>query len=63
MPSARQIINDLRAQARALDGCHVSGSMMDGVCHSLQRGADELERMSDELHMLRAWAEIPEDRA
>lgn len=59
MASTREIINDLRAQARALDGRHMSGSMMDGVCRSLRRGADELDRLLAELDMLRAYAEIP----
>ncbi|WP_353429487.1 hypothetical protein [Paracoccus denitrificans] len=61
MASTRQIITDLRAQARALDGRHLSGSMMDGVCRSLRRGADELDRLLGELAMLRAFAEIPGD--
>lgn len=63
MASTRQIITDLRAQAYALDGRHLSGTMMCGVCRSLRRGADELERLLDELHLLRAYAEIPEDVA
>lgn len=50
MVSTRHIINDLRAHARAASG---------SVAHSMQRGADELERLLDELHLLRAWAEIP----
>ncbi len=58
MASSREIITDLRAQARALDGRHLQGSMMHGVCRSLRRGADEIDRLLDELHMLRAWAEI-----
>lgn len=58
MASSREIITDLRAQARALDGRHLQGSMMHGVCRSLRRGADELERLLDELHMLRVFAEI-----
>lgn len=61
MASARQIANDLRAQACALDGRHVSGSVMDGVCRTLRRGADEIDRLLGELHLLRAFAEIPED--
>lgn len=63
MATTREIINDLRAQARALDGRHVSGSMMDGVCRSLRRGADEIDRLLGELQMLRAYVEIPEDRS
>lgn len=63
MASTRQIITDLRVQAGALDGRHVAGSMMDGVCRSLRRGADELERLVDELHLLRAFAEIPQEEA
>ncbi len=58
MASSREIITDLRLQARALDGRHVQGSMMDGVCRSLRRGADEIDRLLGELHMLRAFAEI-----
>lgn len=60
MATTREVINDLRAQARALDGRHLSGSMMHGVCRSLRRGADELDRLLGELDMLRAWAEIRE---
>lgn len=63
MATSQQIITDLRAQARALDGRHLSGTMMDGVCRSLRRGADEIDRLLGELHMLRAYAEIPEDQA
>ncbi|WP_313350526.1 hypothetical protein [Paracoccus sp. (in: a-proteobacteria)] len=59
MASTREIINDLRAQARALDCCPVSGTMMHGVCRSLRRGADELDRLLGELVMLQAFAEIP----
>ncbi len=60
MATSGEIINDLRAQARALDGRHVQGSMMHGVCRSLRRGADEIDRLLGELNMLRAYAEIPE---
>ncbi len=63
MASTRQIINDLRAQANALDGRHLSGTMMDGVARSLRRGADELERLDDELFYHRAAAETQEDAA
>lgn len=59
MSTSREIINDLRAQARELDGRHDCGSMLDGACRSLHRGADEIERLLSELDMLRAWAEIP----
>lgn len=59
MATPREIITDLRAQARALDGRHLSGTMMDGVCRSLRRGADEIDRLLCELHLLRAFAEIP----
>lgn len=61
MASSREIINDMRAQAAALDGCHVSGSMMDGVCRSLRRGADEIERLLDDLVWLRGYADIPQE--
>ncbi|WP_304616964.1 hypothetical protein [Paracoccus sp. (in: a-proteobacteria)] len=61
MTSSREIINDMRAQAAALDGRHVSGSMMDGVCRSLRRGADEIERLLDDLVWLRGYAEIPQE--
>lgn len=60
MTTSREIINDMRAQARALDGRHITGSMMHGVCRSLRRGADEIDRLLGELDMLRAFAEIPE---
>lgn len=62
MATSREIINDLRAQARALDGRHVQGSMMHGVCRSLRRAADEIDRLLAELDMLRAFAEIPEGK-
>ncbi len=61
MASSREIVNDLRAQARSLDGRHVRGAMLDGICRSLRRGADEIDRLLAEIHMLRAWAEIPGD--
>jgi hypothetical protein len=60
MASTREIINDLRAQARALDGRHLQGTMMDGVARALRRGADELDRLEDELFYHRAAAEYPE---
>lgn len=63
MVTTRQIINDLRAQARALDGRHLQGSMMDGVARSLRHGADELERLDAELFYFRADAEAGEDAA
>ena len=62
MATSREIINDLRAQARALDGRHVQDSMMHGVCRSLGRAADEIDRLRAELDMLRAFAEIPEGK-
>lgn len=58
MASSQQIITDLRAHANALDGRHVQGTMMHSVCRSLRRGADEIDRLLAELHLLRAWAEI-----
>jgi len=57
MASACEIVNDLRAQARALDGRHLQGTMTDGLCRSLRRGADEIERMQAELVWLRGFAE------
>ena len=62
MATTGEIINDLRAQANALDGRHVQGSMMHGVCRSLRRGADEIDRLLSELNLLRAYAEIPPDK-
>lgn len=50
MISTRHIINDLRARARMSSG---------STAHSMQRGADELERLLDEVQLLRAYAEIP----
>lgn len=44
-PSPMQVANDLRAQAKALEGRHVSGWMMDGVCRSMIRGADTIEHL------------------
>lgn len=63
MATTRQIINDMRAQACALDGRHLSGMMTDGVVRSLRRGADEIERLEAELFYHRAAAEIPKDAA
>ncbi|MAU46240.1 MAG: hypothetical protein GOVbin2371_30 [Prokaryotic dsDNA virus sp.] len=63
MASTRQIINDLRAQARALDGRHLQGTMMDGVARSLRRGADELERIDGDLFYYRAAEALPEEDA
>ncbi|WP_182912738.1 hypothetical protein [Paracoccus onubensis] len=50
MFSTRYIINDLRTYSRTANG---------PVARSMLRGADELERLLDELHLLRAFAEIP----
>lgn len=45
----RQIITDLRAQARP-GWQALAGSMMDGLlCRSLRCGADEIERLLDEM--------------
>lgn len=57
MTHPRQIVTDLRAQARALDGLHLAGSLGDGLCRSLRRGADEIERLLDEMVWLRGFAE------
>ena len=54
--TAHQIAHDLRCQANALEGRHVQGVMLTGLCRSLRRGADEIERLADELIYLRAFA-------
>lgn len=61
MASTRQIINDLRAQANACEGRHLQGEMLTPHVRSMRRAADELERLLDELHLLRAYAEIPQE--
>ncbi|NEX47614.1 hypothetical protein [Pseudotabrizicola algicola] len=61
MASTRQIINDLRAHSRAFEGTHVQGTMMTSLCRSLDRAVHELERLHDEVTLLRAFAEIPQD--
>jgi hypothetical protein len=63
MATTRQIINDMRAQARAIDGRHLQGRMMCPTARALRRGADELERLLDELFLLRAFAEIETEGA
>ena len=57
MASPLEIANDLLAQAATLDGRHVQGSMMHGVCRSLRRGAAEIERLEAELIYYRSFAE------
>lgn len=57
MASTRQIIMDLRAQARAVDGRHLQGTPLKGHAFSMRRAADELERLLDELVYLRGFAE------
>lgn len=61
MASTRQIINDLRAQANAVDGRRLRGETLQPFVRSMCRAADELERLLDELHLLRAFAEIPQE--
>lgn len=57
MASSREIVNDLRAQARAIERSHLEFMMVDGLARSLLRGADEIERLLDELTYLRGFAE------
>ena len=57
MASTRQIIMDLRAKARAVDGRHLAGTSLNGHAYSMRRAADELERLLDELVYLRGFAE------
>ncbi len=40
-----QVANDLRAQARALEGRHLAGTMMDGTARSMVRGAATIEHL------------------
>ena len=42
MASSAQIAHDLRMQANALEGRHLQGMMLTGLCRSLRRGADEI---------------------
>lgn len=57
MATSRQIVTDMRAHARQLDGTHVQGCMMGSTCRALRRGADEIERLLAELTWLRGFAE------
>lgn len=52
-----QVASDLRAQARALEGRHLSGTMMDGVCRSMLRGAAAIEHLLKVNSELEAAAE------
>ncbi|UXU74350.1 MULTISPECIES: hypothetical protein [unclassified Paracoccus (in: a-proteobacteria)] len=58
MTGARDIINELRAQARALEERSADDAAMPALCRSLRRGADEIDRLLAELAMLRAFVEI-----
>ncbi len=58
--TTRGIIIDLRRGAEAMEA---TGIRDIPVVRTMRRGADELERLLDEIHMLRAWAEIPEEVA
>lgn len=62
MATPRQVINDLRAWAAHFDGTHLQGHMMDRVVRSLHRGAEVIEQQQAELDLLRAYAEIPQER-
>ncbi|KGJ23268.1 hypothetical protein [Paracoccus sanguinis] len=57
MASSAQIAHDLRMQASALEGRHLQGMMLTGLCRSLRRGADEIERLGAELTWLRGFAD------
>ncbi|KGJ18712.1 hypothetical protein [Paracoccus sanguinis] len=57
MASSAQIAHDLRMQANALEGRHLQGTMLTGLCRSLRRGADEIERLEAELTWLRGFAD------
>ncbi|MDO5631124.1 MAG: hypothetical protein Q4G22_04730 [Paracoccus sp. (in: a-proteobacteria)] len=54
--SPAQIAHDLRMQAKALQGRHLSGHMMDGLCRSLNRGAATIE------HLLKRITDIEAER-
>lgn len=59
MSNSRDIINDLRAQARTLRCVSIDPVVRESVAWSMHRGAEEIDRLQGELHMLRAYAEIP----
>ena len=61
MDSTRQIITDLRSWAGALEGHHLQGMMLDRLARSMERGAEELERLDAELFYHRAAAELPQE--
>lgn len=61
MATSREIINDLRAQARTLRCFGLDPIMRETLMRSLHRGADEIDRLQCELDILRAFAEIPEE--
>lgn len=58
MSSTRQIIADLRLRTGDVGYCDAEGTI-----RVMRRAANELERLSDELHLLRAYAEIPQEDA
>lgn len=59
MAMSREIINDLRGQARTLRCFGFDPVLREGLMWSLHRGADEIDRLLSELDLLRAYAEIP----
>lgn len=61
MASSREIINDLRAQARTLRCFGLDPVVRESLMRSLHRGADEIDRLQGELDILRAFAEIPKE--
>ena len=61
MATSRDIINELRAQARTLRCFGYDPVVRESLMRSLHRGADEIDRLQGELDLLRAFAEIPED--
>ncbi len=60
MATSREIINDLRAQARTLRCFGFDPVLRETLMWTMHRGADEIDRLLVELDMLRAFAQIPE---
>ncbi len=61
MASSREIINDLRGHARTLRCYGLDPVVSENLMWSLHRAADEIDRLSAELGLLRAFAEIPQE--
>ena len=59
MSPSREVINDLRAQARTLRCFGFDPVLRETLVRTLHRGADEIDRILGELDILRAYAEIP----